>query len=135
LFGFGQRSLQSDCLIETETVTIQKDLVEAAIKAADTALLDLIKMAEAFQLNEEMKSILALAESANSKVKEESTIASTAAELTVSWCWQAANTQLESEINEYQNNARAAMKDMLDAAQRAQNFWIKSKGQREIRKS
>jgi hypothetical protein len=121
LFGFGQRYLQSDCTEETETATIQKDLAVAATQAADTALMDLTELAQPFQQNEEVKSIIASAKITNRKVKEESTLASTAAQLTISWCSQAAKTQLQYRIDEYQNNVQEAMTDTVNAALRARN--------------
>jgi hypothetical protein len=116
-FGFGQRHLQSDCAEETETVTIQKDLAEAAVQTADTVLLDLTDMAKDFQENKDVKSIIALAESTNPKVKAERTLASIAAELTISLCSQAAT----SRIDDVNNTVQDAMADTVDAVRRAQD--------------
>jgi hypothetical protein len=82
---------------------------------------ELTEMAKDFRQNEEVKSIILLAESANRKVKEESTLASTAAELTIRWCAKAAKTQHQYQIDEYQNYAQEAMTDAVDAARGARD--------------
>jgi hypothetical protein len=80
-------------------------------------------MAKDYQDNEEVKTIMTLAENTNRKVKEESTLASTAAELAIVWCAQALNTRLQSRIEVYQNNTQEAMKDTIEAAQRARDAF------------